>query len=109
MSNNTMIIIGILVAVFVFFKMARKSPESQQEVATETSTATASPAGDDELIAVISAAIAANDDEVIAVIAAALAACGYGAGQIASITAIPSRNWAYDARYTAVHTRDQMF
>lgn len=99
---NASIIIGILVAVFVVFKLTRKSSEQE---APKAKVAEAAP-----VVAAPAPVVESNDDEIIAVIAAAVAAYGCSATQITHIApTLPARTWTYTARMMTVNTRNQMF
>ena len=83
------------------------NPTSQKEPEPEAK-ANRTPAkteDENEIIAVLSAALAAYDDdadEIVAVMAAALASYGYSLSQIRAIRPLVGRNWSLAARLGSV-------
>lgn len=100
-------------ALFLCYVLFFKKSNKQTEVQSSGSVGAAAPAtssNDAVLAATIGAAVAAREDEIVAVITAALACHGLtGGDRIVAVKPLASSNWKVDARSNVVHQRDQMF
>ena len=104
------IIIGLIVLVVLWLVFKPKKKQTAQKAATSVGTSAAVGNATDAIIAATVAAIAAKEDEVVAVITAALAFHGISGGdQIVAVRPLGSKDWKFDSRISAVRQRDQMF
>lgn len=108
MGMYILIAVVVIVLGWLIFK-----PKAEKTATTETPTgskASAPAPSNDALIAATVAAIAAQEDEIAAVITAALAFHGISGGdRIIAVRPIENKNWKLDAKISAVHGRDAMF
>jgi len=99
----------VLIVAWVILKPSKK--EDSSAVATKTSGAQASKdSTNDAIIVATAAAIAAREDEIVALITAALAFHGLSGGsRIVAVRPLGNKEWKFDARSSVVHGREQMF
>ncbi|MDY6030121.1 MAG: OadG family transporter subunit [Acidaminococcaceae bacterium] len=100
---NMTIVFGVLIALGVLMTLIQVIDPTKKKVAKPVEAPKAAPA---------TAAVAApaqDNNEVIAVIAAAVAACGCSAEQIACIRRVHSTGWTTNARAEAISVRKECF
>lgn len=108
---NMYILIAVVVIVLGWLIFKPKKQNTTSETSTGSKASAPAPApSNDALIAATAAAIAAQEEEIAAVISAALAFHGISSGdRIVAIRPKENYNWKQDARISAVHGRDVMF
>lgn len=99
MAINMTIVFGVLILLGVIMKIIYwvdptriKKAKEQAKAKEVAAQAAAAPAP--------VAPVATNNDEVIAVITAAITAMGYSASQIATVRPRTSKKWSYEGRLT---------
>lgn len=98
---NMVIVFGVLAALGVLMKVIQMVDPTQKK--TEKPVAAPAPA------AAAVAAPAQDNNEIIAVIAAAVAALGHSSEEIASIRRLPETGWTQNARVEAISVRKECF
>ena len=98
---NMTIVFGVLAALGVLMKIIQLVDPTQKK--TEKPVAAPAPA------AAPAAVAAPVQDEVIAVIAAAVAALGHSAEDIAYVRRLPEAGWTQNARIEAISVRKECF
>lgn len=85
---GVLILLGVLMQIIYLVDPTKKKPQ-KPEVATPAPApvSTAAPA-----------VAPSNDEEIVAVIAAAISALGYSTSQIASVRPVISQGWKLDGR-----------
>ncbi len=103
---NMTIVFGVLIALGIMMNVIKLIDPTQKKTAKPAVAPkpAAAPAA-----APVAAAPAKDNNEVIAVIAAAVAACGVSADQIACIRRIPNAAWTVNARVEAITVRKECF
>ena len=103
---NMTIVFGVLIALGVMMMLLQIIDPTKKK----SSAPAAAPAPKAAPAPVAAPAPAAkNNDEIIAVIAAAVAASGCSSEQVASVRIVPSANWTVNARQEAISTRKECF
>lgn len=99
MAINMTIVFSVLIALWVLMVIihAVDPTKAKKKSAEPVKAAAAAPAP-------AAAPAAASQDEVVAVITAAIMAMGYSSGQVASIRPVKNTGWTAAARISAVDT-----
>ena len=103
---NMTIVFGVLIALGILMNLLQVIDPTKKKVAKPAvaPTPAAAPA------AAAPAAPAQDDNEIIAVIAAAVAACGVSADQIACVRRIDAKSaWTVSSRVEAISVRKECF
>ncbi|WP_425060599.1 hypothetical protein SCACP_13330 [Sporomusa carbonis] len=106
---NMTVVFAVLYGLSLIVRLIRViDPTQKKNVAKTESPAVAAPVATAPAELEIAASYQ-DENEVIAVIAAAIAAYGFSASQIVSIRPVGGKAWAQAARLEAVNARNQMF
>lgn len=101
---NMVIVFGVLAAIGVMINIIRMIDPTQKKTAKPAVAPTPAAAP-----AAAPAAPVQDNNEIIAVIAAAIAATGCSADQIACVRRAPNAGWTANARVEAISVRKECF
>ncbi len=101
---NMTIVFGVLIALGIVMHLIQMVDPTQKKTAKPAVAPTPAAAP-----AAAPAAPAQDDNEIIAVIAAAVAATGCSADQIACVRRLPNVGWTVNARVEAISVRKECF
>lgn len=101
---NMTIVFGVLISLGILMSLIQVVDPTKKKVAKPAVAPTPAAAP-----AAAPAVAAKSNDEIIAVIAAAVAACGVSADQIACVRRLPNPGWTVNARVEAISVRKECF
>lgn len=104
---NMTIVFGVLISLGILMTILQMVDPTKKKVAKPV--AAPAPAAAPAAAAAVAAAPAQDNNEIIAVIAAAVAACGVSSDQITVIRRIPNPSWTSNAHVEAISVRKECF